>query len=169
MRIREENKLAHEAAVGDELLELLKIKPSSRAGNPDKKEPDRIYRIDTKTIGLEVVTAYYSEQEAKTSAEAAAEKPLEAGEMRLGGSIGAPDESMCDAIKKRLDEKCKKTYSGADQTWLCIEADATITELATIEQCVKELAVPEHSFARVFVLARLSTSEGGVKLITVPQ
>jgi hypothetical protein len=60
----------------------LKIKPlGARRGNPDKKEPDRIYGIDQKTIGVEVVTTYYTEEEAKATEEAAAEKPLAADEI----------------------------------------------------------------------------------------
>ena len=162
MRIRDKNKLAHEKAVADELLDMLKIKPlGSRAGNPDKKEPDRIYRIDKKTIGVEVVTAYYTEGEAKADAEAAAEKPIADDEVREGEVLGSPDESICDAIKDCLDEKCKKAYSGADETWLCIDVDAVLTESAIIKECVKGLAVPSHGFARLFAMIRKSDNEGG--------
>jgi hypothetical protein len=162
VRIRDMNKLAHEKAVADELLDALKIKPlGSRAENPDKKEPDRIYRIDKKTVGVEVVTAYYTEEEAKATAEAAAEKPIAEDEIREGELIGSPNDSMCDAINKCLDEKCKKEYSGADETWLCIDADATITESAVIEKCVKSLKAPKHGFTRLFVTQRKSANENG--------
>jgi hypothetical protein len=54
-----------------------------------------------------------------------------------------------------------QAYSGADEMWLCIDADATITESAIIEECVKGLAVPKHGFTRMFVRLRLSEDEGG--------
>jgi len=162
VRIRDKNKLAHEKAVVDELLDRIKIKPSdSRPGNPDQREPDIIYRIEEKTVGVEVVCAYYTEDEAKATAEAAAEKPLAADEVRPGKVIGSPDDSICDAIKECLDEKCKKAYSGTDETWLCIHADATITESVTIEECAKNLNVPNHGFARIFVAMTKSENEGG--------
>ena len=82
-------------------------------------------------------------------------------EIRPGAAIGSPDDSMCDAIKECLEEKCKKAYSGADETWLCINADATITESAVIEKCVKSLKVPKHGFTRLFVTQRKSANEGG--------
>jgi hypothetical protein len=161
VRIRDKNKLAHEKSVADELLDVLRIKPlGSRQGNPGKKEPDRIYRIDKKTIGIEVVTAYYSDEEAKATAEAAAEKPI-AEEIMPGETIGSPDDSMCDPIKECVEEKCKKVYSGADETWLCINADATITESAVIEKCAKSLKIPKHGFTRLFVTQRKSANEGG--------
>jgi hypothetical protein len=50
--------------------------------------------------------------------------------------------------------------------WLCIDADATITESAIIKECVKGLAVPKHGFTRMFVRLRLSENGGGgVKVI----
>lgn len=68
---------------------------------------------------MEVVTAYYTEEEAKATAEVAAEKLVAADEVREGELIGSPDDSICNAIKECLDEKCKKAYSGAEQTWWC--------------------------------------------------
>ena len=167
MRMRDNNKLAHEKAVADQVLQELKIKPLDfRHGNPDKKEPDTLYRIDTKNIGIEVVSAYYTEKEAKAAAEAAAEKPLAADEIREGEIIGSPDELICEAIQDCLNEKSEKVYSGTDETWLCIDADAPLTESAIIEECIKNLAVPKHGFARLFVSLRLSENEGGgVKVI----
>src|SRR5216683_2093632 len=151
MRLREKSKLAHEKAVADNLFKELKIRQlGSRPGNPDRKEPDRLYRINKKTIGIEVVTAYYSKREAKRAAEVA-EKPLAVNEIALGEIMGSPDDAICEAIQKNLDEKCCKTYSGTDETWLCINVEVGITEMAVIQDCVAILEVPENQFARIFV------------------
>lgn len=162
MRLRDKNKLAHEKAVADELLGSLKIEPTDSChGNPDEKEPDRLYRIDEKIVGIEVVTAYYTEQEAKITAEIAAEKPLAPDEIRTGEVIGGPDDAICESIQDALYEKCAKKYSGTDETWLCINADAALTEMAVIEECVKDLEVPENPFTRIFVTVHKLESEGG--------
>jgi hypothetical protein len=162
MRPRDKKKLGHEEAVADELLCELKIESSdARPGNPDKQEPDRLYRIGDKTIGIEVVTAYYTQGEAMITAEAAAEKPIAPDEIREGEMIVSPDDAICDVIQDCLNQKSAKTYSGTDETWLCISADATLTESAIIEACVNNLEVPDHHFSRMFVTLRKSENEGG--------
>jgi hypothetical protein len=161
MRLRDENKQQHEAAVADDLLKHLKIAPKlARPGNPTKNEPDRMYRIDEKIIGVEVVTAYYSNDEAQATAEAAAEKPIAEDEIRVGGVIGSPDDSICESIQENLSTKCAKKYSGADETWLCINVDAALTELECIKECVEALHVPANPFARIYVT--VNNAEGGV-------
>jgi hypothetical protein len=162
VRIRERNKTAHEKALADELLQELKIKPlGSRQGNPDNKEPDRLYRMGKKTIGIEVVSAYYTEKEAKATAEVAAEKPLAPDEIREGEIIGSLDDSICEAIQECLNEKSKKVYSGTDETWLCIDADAALTETTIIHECLKRLDMLKHNFKHIYVTVRKSENEGG--------
>jgi hypothetical protein len=167
MRLRDQNKQQHETSVADDLLKELKIAPKDAlSGNPAKDEPDRLYRIDEKIIGVEVVTAYYSENEAKATAEAAAEKPIATGEIRLGGVIGSPDDSVCESIQENLDAKCGKKYSGTDETWLCINVDAALTELEFLEECVDNLDVPDNQFTRIYVT--VSRPKGGVEVFKVP-
>lgn len=166
MRTRDKNKQEHEKSVADELLKKLKIETKGdRHGDPEKSEPDRIYEINGKTVGIEVVTAYYTEEEAKATAEAAAERPIAADEIRLGKVIGSPDDSICEKIQERLDEKCSKKYSGTDETWLCINADATLTELESLKKCFANLVVPENKFACIYVT--VSKPEGGLEVFQV--
>jgi hypothetical protein len=167
MRLRDKNKQRHEESVANELLKKLNMWPvDDRAGNPSKSEPDRIYKIDDKTIGIEVVTAYYSEHEAKATAEAAAEKPIAPGEIRLGKVIGSPDDSICESMQENLDAKCSKKYCGADETWLCINVDASLTELECLKECVDNLDVSENQFARIYVT--VSKAEGGLEVLEIP-
>jgi hypothetical protein len=169
-RLRDKIKKAHERAVGDELLDSLGIKPASVAhGDPDKNEPDRLYKIDEKTVGIEVVTAYYTEVEARIAHEAA-EKPLAANEATVGEIIGGPDDAICKSIQVNLNQKSAKKYSGTDETWLCINVDAAVTEMATIKECVAGLEVPEnHPFTKIFVTVRNPEADGsGLQVIEVP-
>jgi hypothetical protein len=74
MGTRDSVKGSHERAVADQL----------RHGDPGKREPDVIYcKPCEKTLGIEVVTAYYEDSDARDAAEiAAGEKPLGPGEIR---------------------------------------------------------------------------------------
>jgi len=161
MRQREKNKAEHEQAVARELLDKLGAKPTNeRAGNPDKNEPDRIFAIDNTVVGIEVTTAYYDEQEARAAAEIA-EKPLAVEEPRFGDVMGGPDNSICESIQERLDEKCMKTYAGADEIWLCINVDGGLTETRFLEECIEHLEVPANPFGRIYVSYRKTENEGG--------
>jgi hypothetical protein len=80
--------------------------------------------------------------------------------------ISSPDYSICESIQENLDPKCAKKYSGTDETWLCINADAALTELECIKECVDNLEVPENQFARIYVA--VSNPEGGLEVLEVP-
>ena len=169
-RLRDKIKKAHEGAVADQLLEGLGIRPASSGhGDPDKNEPDRLYKIDQKTLGIEVVTAYYTEAEAKV-AHKVAEEPLAEDEVMMGEIIGGPDDAICESIKENLNQKCAKKYSATDETWLCINVEAGITEMAVIVGCIDSLEVPEnHVFSKIFVTMHKSEADGGgLGLIEIP-
>ena len=85
MGTRDSVKGSHERAVADQLLAALEVEGSFvRHGDPGKREPDVIYcKPCEKTLGIEVVTAYYEDSDARDAAEiAAGEKPLGPGEIR---------------------------------------------------------------------------------------
>ena len=88
-----------------------------RLGDPNKSEPDVIYsKSSGQVIGIEVVTAYYEDSDAKDAAEiAAGEKPLGPGEMRerSAGLLVEPDQKICDKIQTALEKKCRKSYAKA--------------------------------------------------------
>jgi hypothetical protein len=161
MRQREKNNLDHERAVAQELLQKLDITPTDkRHGNPDKGEPDYICTINGKTVGIEVTTAYYSEEEARTVAEIG-EQPLKPNEIAVGEVMGDLDNEICESIQERLNEKSAKTYKGVDEVWLCINVDATVTETDSLEECVKNLEIPANVFKQIYVSYTKSDNEGG--------
>jgi hypothetical protein len=156
MRIRDAIKQGHERAVAEKLLKTLKIDATfERKGDPNKDEPDVIYKIEDKTVGIEVATAYYEDSDAKDEWEiATGENPLAPGEIRprSGGVIGSPDRAICERIQAELEDKCRKTYAGVDETWLSIEQNAALSDARSTEECVKNLKVPaDHKFSRIYL------------------
>lgn len=165
MRKREQIKQGHERAVVDELLKVEKINAAFvRIGDANKREPDCIYTIEGRTVAIEVATAYYEDTDAQDEWEiAAGERPLAAGEIRpsSAGVIGNPDQLICDRVRAELRDKCAKPYEGTDETWLCINLDAALSDAQSVAACAKELQVPpKHGFARIYLTYTAAEHEG---------
>ena len=166
MRKRDAIKQGHERAVADQLLDVLRISATfERNGDPDKNEPDVIYKIDGKAVGIEVATAYYENSDAQDATEIApGERPLATAEIRArsGGILKSPDRMICARIQGELDDKCGKKYASADETWLCINQYAPLSDAKSVEVCVKTLKVAaKHEFARIYLTYTAPTHEGG--------
>jgi len=166
MRRREEIRKGHEKAVADQLLDALRINADfERLGDPDKKEPDVICRQGDRILGIEVATAYYGDRDAKDEWEiAAGENPLSPEEIRPGsvGIMVGPDNMICNRIQRELEDKCAKEYTGSDETWLCINISAALSDAESVAQCAKELKLPRaHRFARIYLTYTAPEHEGG--------
>jgi len=167
VRTRDSIKAEHERAIADQLLAALEVEATFvRLGDPNKSEPDVIYsRPSEQIIGIEVVTAYYEDSDAKDAAEiAAGEKPLGPGEMRerSAGLLVEPDQKICERIQTELEKKCRKSYANADENWLCINQDALLSDAKTVDECVKNLKVPAgHGFDRIYLTYTAPVDEGG--------
>ena len=166
MRRREAIKKGHEKAVADQLLEVLGINATFvRNGDPNQREPDVIYTIDGRTIGIEVATAYYEDSDARdewTVAAGEREFPPEGFEPRSGGVLNGPDQMICERVQAEVNDKCGKRYTGADEFWLCIEQRAALSDAASVRECVESLTVPPgHQFARLYVTYIAPLHESG--------
>jgi hypothetical protein len=165
MRKRDAIKHGHERAVADQLLEVSEIQSAFVGlGDPNKNEPDVVYKIGERTVGIEVATAYYEDSDAKDEWEIAAdEKPPLRGEIRprSAGVMGNPDRAICERVQAELD-KCSKIYAGVDEAWLCINQDALLSDAASIAECVRNLNVPAtHKFARIYLTYTAPIHESG--------
>lgn len=59
---------------------------------------------------------------------------------------------ICERIQKELEKKCRKTYAGVNQKWLCINQDAALSDAVSVAECIKSLRVPEmHEFTRIYL------------------
>ena len=157
-------KRKHEIAVANALLEVVQKKAAFvRLGN-DKDEPDVIYKRDHHTLGIEIATAYYDNSDAKqewTLARGERTMPPEGYEARTGGTINNPDALICSKVQNELQDKCAKQYAGVDETWLCIEVRAPLSDAHSIRECVGVLNIPQHAFGRVYLLYMAPMHEGG--------
>jgi hypothetical protein len=146
----------HERAIADQLLGALKCGGKFLRRGKDDGEPDVIYSINGRTVGVEIGTAYLGGGAAKVDWD------LARGKAQRGSiDLGRGDERMVAAVQRLLDEKCLNTYSGADAVWLCIEAHDPAPYIWQMEQLVAALSVPDQKYERVYVGFHALPSDGG--------
>lgn len=153
----------HEIAIGNALLRTLQVSARFLGHGNDEKEPDLIFQIDGRRVGIEVATAYYDDNQARI------EWQLARGIIKPGPSkmtnIGfweAPDKLITARVQSELYDKCSKAYLGVDSTWLCIEQHAPGADVAETEQRVSRLNIPSnHGFERIYLGFYAHAGDGG--------
>ncbi len=147
---QKELKEGHELAIGNQLLKALKLDGKFIRHGKDDGEPDLIYLIEGKTVGIEIGTRRYHNEQAKIESQLARGQ-LKSG--RLGKKIGVPndqDKVIFSVLQQELNEKCLNSYSG-DEVWLCIDLQAPLLEISEAQEFVNAITVPaHHKFARIY-------------------
>ena len=147
---QKEVKEGHEKAIGDQLLRALKLEGKFLRHGEDDGEPDLIYSLDDKTVGIEIATAFYHNKQAEIESHLALGK-LKSG--RFGTPLGVPndqDKLILSRAQWGLNDKCLKSYSG-DEVWLCIDLQAPLLEISEAEQLADAITLPpSHKFARIY-------------------
>lgn len=152
-------KKKHEKAVADQLLKNIGSNATFKRDGNDQGEPDVLYDIDGRVLGIEVATAYYDNSDARQAWEHARgnrQMPQERYELRDEGVLKDPDAIICDKVQGELEDKCAKQYQGAEEVWLCIEQRALLlSDEESEKKCVETLTIPAgHHFARIYLFFR---------------
>ena len=147
---QKEVKEGHEKAIGNQLLRALKLNGKFLRHGEDDCEPDLLYSLDGKTVGIEIATAFYHNEQAQIESQLALDK-LKSG--RFGTPLGVPndqDKVILSRAQWELNDKCSKSYSG-DEVWLCIDLQAPLLEISEAKQLADAITVPVcHKFARIY-------------------
>ena len=113
----------------------------------DDSETDLLYSLEGKTLGIEIATAFYHNQQAEI------ESQLALGKFK-STLFGAPravtndqDRVIVSIARWELDDKCAQRYAG-HEVWLCIEPRLKLAEAL---QLADAISIPvRHNFARIY-------------------
>jgi hypothetical protein len=151
-----------EKAIGNRLLKALKLDGKLLRHGKDGIEPDLIYSLEGKTVGIEISTAHYSEGTASV------ESKLARGEIKRDpprwvklGVPKEPDKVMVSRFQRELDDKCTKHYSGVDAVWICIEQRADLSTVADTEELIAAITIPANQFEAIYLVFNAPLQDGG--------
>ena len=119
----------HEVTIADEFLKTLGITTEFLRHGKDGVEPDAIYSVEKQTLGIEIVTAYYNEEQAKAEWDVARGIRKFVGRIMKMGLIENPDRLIAAEVQDAINAKCSKTYFGIDLIWLCIYQHAPLSPM----------------------------------------
>jgi len=157
----------HEIAIGNALLRELKLDAQWIRHGVDGVEPDLIYQLAGKKVGIEITTAYYDEHQARV------EWQLARGELRPDRNgfayikkprewTGEPYKLIAASVQRKLDVKCSKSYSGVDAAWLCIEQHAQLADVSETLEMILHLRISAgHPFERIYLAMYAHVGDGG--------
>ena len=152
-------KRQHERAAGERLLAWLKSHRGSAYAireQPDPPKPDLIIGNEFETIGLEVVTAYYSEQEAAQRWQWAREE-----DHASGMSVVDPDGQLREFVEANIGTKCQKRYVSDGPIWLLVDSCPPLTTERHIDDFVPSIRIPSRPpFAAIYLGVELPYSLG---------
>lgn len=139
-----------EKTIGDQFLSALKLEGKFLRHGEDDSETDLLYSLEGKTLGIEIATAFYHNQQAEI------ESQLALGKFK-STLFGAPravtndqDRVIVSIARWELDDKCAQKYAG-HEVWLCIELQAPRLKIAEAAQLADAISIPaRHNFARIY-------------------
>ncbi|MDM0002894.1 hypothetical protein QTI24_30190 [Variovorax sp. J22P240] len=153
----------HERAVGESLIAWLNERDGTSYSFLCRGDeaPDLIYGFDGRTLGIEVVGAYYDKEDSKMQWQGARRHP-EAPKRWSGINF---DDRLLGSIEKRIAAKCAKNY-GSDVI-LLVAVRPALTAIPDMEALLRRLDLPNNiPFTAVYVGGDFPTSsyaQGGYK------
>lgn len=155
-------KRQHEKAVVEDLMKCLENQdPQFDRMGDDKNEPDVIYSMGDKRVGVEVVTAYIDNDYAKLKWDFAKGKRKD---FNVVHSLPVnSSDLLCSSIQETLKEKSIKSYkySGVDEVWLCIEEQSPVSDIKSITDCINGIKVEKNRFHHIYILQHSPLHDGG--------
>lgn len=153
----------HEVAIGNALLRSLRCDGQFICHGEDDGEPDLIYSIARRRVGMEIATAYYDNAQARVEWQLARGrlKPDPSGLTKIG-FWSEPEKLIFSSVQRELEDKCSKIYSGVDALWLCIEQHAQLADVSETELLVKSVRIPtRHPFEHIYLGFHAYVGDGG--------
>jgi hypothetical protein len=152
----------HEVTIADEFLKTLGFTAEFLRRGKDGVEPDVIYSVAERTLGIEIATAYYNEAQPKAEWQLARGITKFVSRIMKMGLARNPDKLISWAVQREIDDKCSKRYSGVDSIWLCIYQHAPLADVAETEDLLPRLKIPsEHPFEKIYLGFYAHARDGG--------
>jgi hypothetical protein len=111
----------HEIAIGNNLLKFLQCDSQLLRHGKDDGEPELIYSLDSRTVGIEVTTAYYDDGQAKAEWKLA--------RVQVDGakfSLDNADKLIASRVRQALSDKSPKSGSTSFSTLLRATEEAFV-------------------------------------------
>ncbi|MEI7603787.1 MAG: hypothetical protein WCJ19_02095 [bacterium] len=143
----------HERRICNLLLNLEKIKNIFQRYGNDKGEPDILYSINGKLIGIEVTTIYYNNEYAKFEWMTALGKEITLFNVNnINFNINYENE-VYTRLRQNIKSKCSKKYIGIDESWLCLEERGPLTYYRILQHCINQIIIPRNNnFTKIFII-----------------
>lgn len=157
----------YEKSITNQLLECLSIDAEFDYCGNEGIEADIVYKFEDNKLGIEVVTAYHDDYQAKI------EWNLRRSKIKMPkGGIGLfkdvkknPDEEMLKSLQDNINKKCEKSIQGRynERAWLCVFENSPLSDDDTVKYFKNNLIIPKSKFERIYLL-HLSPEGGGYKV-----
>jgi hypothetical protein len=150
-----QRKEKREIAIGNHFLKELQFDHTFVDHGKDDGEPDLIYQMAGSTVGIEIVAAYYHNDQARIENEIRQGKLKSSAQiqgLRGGIKLGVPndqDKVITASAQRELNKKCLKQYSGRE-VWLFVYLEAPLLEMYEFKELAAAITIPRHNFARIY-------------------
>jgi len=130
-------------------------------------EPDQIFSISGRRLGIEAGTVNPEDQYAKGLWGIVRRGPVAKAKgfevFYRTSEKSPPVETMLrERIQQELDSKCVKRYLNVEEAWLCVQIHAVFERTWEIDEIAKCIQIPgKHGFDRIYLSFFPSAGEGG--------
>lgn len=161
----------HEKCIGHALMQLLRYRYKFIGHGEDGVQPDLIYSIRGRKVGIEIATAYYDDKTPQDPPDAdIANHSTVKFELARGNLKSGPNEyikfkpftaaTIAARVLREVDDKSSKDYAKVDVAWVCIQHDALILDSSEVSDLARSIKVPPK-IERIYLSWFAHEGEGG--------